>query len=119
VATLELRGIRVVAIHGVLREERERAQPFEFDLDVHFDMAASARSDALNDTLDYARVLETALDVLGGPPCNLLERLAQMIGDAVLNLDSRVTSVDVALRKTRPPVPHDLSSAGVRLTVAR
>jgi dihydroneopterin aldolase len=119
VAALELRNIRVVAVHGVLPEERERAQPFDFDLTVAFDMAPSARSDELNDTLDYALVLQTAVDVVLGPPCNLLEHLAHKIGDAVLRIDTRVTAVEVALRKTRPPVAHDLASAGVRLTVSR
>ncbi len=116
---LELRGIRSLAIHGVLPEEREREQPFEFDLDVHFDMTKSAASDDLADTIDYGPVLDAALGVMHGPPCDLIERLATLMGEAVLDFDERITSVEVALRKTRPPVAHDFAWAGVRLTVTR
>ena len=118
-SVLEVRGVRVLAIHGVLPEERERAQPFEFDLDVRFDMAAAGASDELADTLDYSVIVQIAADVLGGPPCNLLERLATLMGEAVIASDTRIASVDVALRKMRPPVPHDLAFAGVRLSISR
>ncbi len=116
---LEVRGVRVLATHGVLPEERERAQPFEFDLDVHFDMTKAAASDELDDTVDYSYIVQLAVDVVTGPSCNLIEKLATDMGKAVLAYDERVTAVDVALRKTHPPVPHDLAWAGVRLTVSR
>ena len=32
---LELRGLRVLGVHGALTEEQSRAQPFEVDLDRH------------------------------------------------------------------------------------
>ncbi len=89
-SALEVRGVRVLAVHGVLPEERERAQPFEFDLDVCFDMCAAGASDDLDDTIDYAQIVQLAVDVLQGPPCNLIERLATQIGDAVLACDARI-----------------------------
>jgi dihydroneopterin aldolase len=116
---LSVRGVRVLGVHGVLDEERGRPQPFEFDLDVHFDMTRAAESDALEDTVDYASVVDAAVGVMKGEHRNLLERLAKLIGDAVLDADHRITRVDVELRKTRPPVGHDFASAGVHLTVNR
>ncbi len=116
---LEVRGVRVLATHGVLPQERERAQPFEFDLDVHFDMTKPGATDHLGDTVDYSHIVQLAVDVMNGPPCNLIEKLATEIGNAVLALDERITAVGVALRKTHPPLPHDLAWAGVRLTVSR
>ena len=111
--------MRVLAIHGVLPEERERAQPFEFDLDVRFDMSEAGATDDLDDTIDYGPIIDAVVDVMHGPPCNLIERLATLMGEAVLAFDDRISSVDVALRKTRPPVAHDFAWAGVRLTVTR
>ena len=35
---IELRGLRVLGVHGALPEEQERAQPFEVDLDVEADL---------------------------------------------------------------------------------
>lgn len=112
---LELRGLRVVASHGTLPEEQERAQPFEVDLDVEVDLARAADSDDLADTVDYGRVLERAAAVVAGGPFRLLEGLAGAIARAVL-ADQGALSVTVTVRKLRPPVPADLASVGVRLT---
>ena len=48
---VEIRGLRVMGTHGVLEEERQRAQPFEVDIDVETDLAAAGRSDDLTDTI--------------------------------------------------------------------
>ena len=118
-STLEIRGVRVLGIHGVLDFERENAQPFEFDLDVSFDMGPSGQSDALEDTVNYADVVDAAANVLRGPWCALLERLATLMGEAVLAVDTRIETVEVAVRKLEPPVPYRMTSAGVRVLTAR
>ena len=105
--------------HGVLEQEKVEPQPFEFDLDVRFDMSLAGATDALEDTVDYGALIDAAAAVVTGPWCALLERLALLMGDAVLATDLRIESVDVAIRKLEPPVPYEMASAGVRLTVAR
>jgi dihydroneopterin aldolase len=116
---LEVRGVRVMGTHGVLDKERVTPQPFEFDLDVAFDMSVAGVSDALDDTVDYAALIDAAAEVVTGPWCALLERLATLMGTAVLRVDKRIHSVDVVIRKLEPPVPYEMTSAGVRLTVSR
>ncbi|MHB8681343.1 MAG: dihydroneopterin aldolase [Acidimicrobiales bacterium] len=115
---IEIRGLRVDAVHGVLDEERRSRQPFEVDLDLHVDLAAAAGADDLELTADYAAAIEAARRVLGGAPRRLLETLAADIADAVL-ADGRVEAVTVSVRKLRPPVAHRLASAGVRVTRRR
>ena len=112
---LELRGLRVTGVHGALPEEQTRAQPFEVDLDVAVDMAVAGRSDDLADTLDYGALVEMVAKVVSGERFQLLERLAERIAEVVLG-DARATSVTVAVRKLRPPVPVDMATAGVRIT---
>ena len=116
---LEIRGVRVMGTHGVLESEQVTPQPFEFDLDVHFDMALPGATDELGDTVDYAALIDAAAAVITGPWCALLERLAMRMGSEVLAVDARVDSVDVAVRKLEPPVPYEMTSAGVRITVSR
>ena len=115
---IELRGLRVLGVHGALPEEQVRAQPFEVDVDVEADLGAPGQSDALDDTLDYGAVVEMVARVVTDERFALLERLAQRIADRVLD-DPRARSVTVAVRKLRPPVPVDLASAGVRITRSR
>jgi dihydroneopterin aldolase len=114
---IELRGLRVVGTHGVLPEEKSRAQPFEIDLDLWVDLALAAGSDRLADTVDYAGVVAGVVALVAGPTSyELLEALAGAIADTTLASDLRITAVTVALRKLQPPLPADIASVGVRLT---
>ncbi len=116
---IRLGGLRLVGTHGVLDEERARAQPFEVDLVLCVDLGRASASDALDDTVDYGAVVDAVAAVLAGPHVALLERLAGRITDVVLDLDARIVSVTVSVTKLRPPVPHDLATAAVRLTRMR
>jgi 7,8-dihydroneopterin aldolase/epimerase/oxygenase len=116
---IQLRALRVVGTHGVLAEEKARAQPFEVDLDLTVDLAVAAVTDRLSDTVDYGEVVETAAAIVAGRSFELLEALAGAIAEAVLASDLRITAVTVHLRKLRPPVPLDLGTVGVRITRRR
>lgn len=116
---IELRGLRLVGVVGVLPEERTRAQPLELDVDLAVDISSAGSSDALDDTVDYGAVCDTLSEVVAGLRPELLERLAVVAAEAVLALDPRIESVELAVRKLRPPVPHALASSGVRVTRSR
>lgn len=114
-ARIELRGLRLVGVHGFLPHEQERAQPFEVDIDVEADLEAAERSDELSDTLDYGALARAAANVVTGEQWKLLERMAARIADEIGG-DDRVRSVRVTVRKLRPPVPLDMASAAVSVT---
>jgi 7,8-dihydroneopterin aldolase/epimerase/oxygenase len=116
---IELRGLRVLGRVGILPTERAQDQPLEIDLDLEVELAAAGVSDSLDDTVDYAGVCDAAVAAVRDGHVDLLERLATKVADAALGLDPRIASVDVALRKLRPPVAHHLASAGVRLVRSR
>ena len=116
---IELRHLRILGTHGVLPEERDRAQPFAVDLDLEVDLAPAGTSDDLADTVDYGEVVDRVAAVVSGPRSyQLLEALAEAIAAEAL-IDSRVASVTVAVRKLRPPVATDIASVGVRVTRRR
>ncbi len=112
---IEVRGLRVVATHGVLAHERERPQPFELDLDLYLDTAPAGASDHLEDTLDYGEVVKRAAAVARERSFLLLEALAEAVAGALVDLDPRVGWVAVTVRKLRPPVAEDVGSIGVRV----
>jgi dihydroneopterin aldolase len=120
IGRIEVRGLRVVGTHGVLAEERARSQPFEVDLDLDVDLALSARTDRLEDTVDYGAVVEAAAAVVAGSRSfALLEALAHAVGTAALATSPLLEAVTVTLRKLRPPLAADVASVGVRLTIRR
>src|SRR3954452_3397759 len=116
---IELRGLRVVAVVGVLPEERERAQPFEVDLDVEADLSAAGASDDLADTIDYGHLVAVAETVVQTVRAQLLARVVQVLADEVLAADERIAAVEVTVRKLRPPVPADLATSAVRIVRRR
>jgi dihydroneopterin aldolase len=110
---IELRDLRVLGRHGVLAEEQERAQPFSLDIVAWLDMSAAQHSDDLADTVDYGALAQSAADVVAGRSYQLLEALAGRLADALLISDPRLESVEVTVRKLRPPLALDLASTGV------
>ena len=116
---IELRGLHLSGIVGVLDHERTQPQPLEIDLDLELDIAAAARSDDLHDTVDYGAVCGVASEVVAASSFALLEALAERIALAILDVDARILEVTVWVRKLRPPVAQQLATSGVRLSRSR
>jgi 7,8-dihydroneopterin aldolase/epimerase/oxygenase len=112
---IEVRDLRVTGVHGVLPEERERAQPFSVDLVAWVDLEAAQQSDELSDTVDYGALAQAAADVVAGRSYQLLEALAGRLASALLIVDPRIEAVEVTVRKLHPPLPLDVGSTGVRV----
>ena len=112
---IQLPGLRVLCIVGVLPEERERPQPLELDIDIFSDLAAAGESDELNDTVDYGAVTETVTEICLRAKAQLLERLAQLVAEHLLEFDG-VVAVTVTVKKIRPPVPSEITFTAVQIT---
>ena len=116
---IELRELRCSAVVGVLAEERDRAQPLSFDLDLARPFAEAAINDDISETTNYADVLTLTTRVATEGRYLLLETLAYRVAYEILESDAEIESVTVAVRKLRPPVVEDVASVGVRCTVHR
>ena len=115
---IEIRGLRVLGIIGVNPEERHRQQPFEIDLDLEADLSLAGKSDQLAETIDYGLAVAVAERVVRTESHLLLERVAQRIAEDLLALD-RIDGVTVTIRKVRPPLPQDVTTAAVTITRRR
>lgn len=116
---IEIRGLRVLAICGVLPEERDRPQPFEIHLDIEADLDAATRSDALEDTIDYGAVCDAVAELARGARFDLMEAFAGSIIDRVLADQPAALAVEATVRKLRPPVALHLATAAIRIRRAR
>ena len=112
---IQLRGLRVTCVVGVLPHERESAQPLEIDVDLFADLSAAGESDVLADTVDYGSVTQQVEDRCIAERAELLERLAHVIATELAGIEG-VVAATVTVRKLRPPVPNDLASSAVRVT---
>jgi 7,8-dihydroneopterin aldolase/epimerase/oxygenase len=116
---IEIKDLRVMGVHGVLAEERERSQPFSLDIVAWLDTTAAQRSDALADTVDYGELARVAAEVVEGRSFALLEALAGRLADALLIVDHRLEAVEVTVRKLRPPLALDVASTGIQVLRSR
>lgn len=116
---IELRGLRLAGVVGVLPHEQVQPQPLELDVDLRLDLAPAGQSDALGDTADYGALCAVAEQVVTTTRYALLEALGEHLARALLDADDRIDEVTVTVRKLRPPVSQQLSTSGVRLVRTR
>lgn len=116
---IELRGLRLAGVVGVLPHEQAQAQPLELDLDIRLDLAVAGTSDDLGDTADYGALCAATEQVVTTSSYALLEALAERVAATLLAADPRIAAVTVWVRKLRPPVAQQLSTSGVRITRGR
>lgn len=107
-------GLRVETRVGWSDEERAAPQPVLVDLDVEIDAAASARSDDLSDTVDYAAVISEVARYVAARDERLLERLASEVADLVSAMNG-VKRVSVEIAKEVVPVPEEVARVAVRV----
>jgi 7,8-dihydroneopterin aldolase/epimerase/oxygenase len=113
---LAVRGIEAFGHHGVLDSERRDGQVFVADLVLGLDTRGAARSDDLQDTVDYGGLVARVLRTIESDPVDLIETLAERIADTCLE-DRRVRTVEVTVHK--PHAPIEAVFADVTLTITR
>ncbi|MDR0416011.1 MAG: 2-amino-4-hydroxy-6-hydroxymethyldihydropteridine diphosphokinase [Propionibacteriaceae bacterium] len=112
---IELTGLEAWGRHGVF--DFEKAAPQLFRVDVQADLApVPDRPDDLAATVDYGRVSRAVAEVVAGPPCELVETLAEHVAGAVLGLGG-LAAVAVTVHKPQAPLPEPF--ADVAVTVRR
>ncbi len=113
---LAVRGIEAVGHHGVLDFERRDGQVFVVDLVLGLDTRAAARSDDLQDTVDYGTLVAAVKKLIESDPVDLIETLAERISTVCL-ADERVEWSEVTVHK--PDAPIEATFSDVALTIFR
>lgn len=110
-----LKGLVFYGYHGTLPEERRLGQRFIVDVTLDTDLRRAGTSDELNATVNYAEVLTLVKAIVEGPPCKLIETVAERIAKRLLAV-KRVTAVDVCVKKPQPPLKDAvMEHAGVQI----
>lgn len=115
---IRLTGLKFSGRHGWFDAERKRDRTFTVDLEVSLSLEAASRSDALEDTLDYNALAETAGAIVTGESIRLIERLAGAIAESIL-AEHPVSAVEVTVHKPTPDVVGAPVEASVTLRRSR
>ncbi|MDQ3822419.1 MAG: dihydroneopterin aldolase [Actinomycetota bacterium] len=111
--TVEVAGLELHGRHGVLEEELRSGQRFLFDVWLEVP-AEAAKSDRLEDAVDYREVVAVVREVSDGRAFRLLEALAGAVAEALLGRFP-VERVRVRVRKpdVRLAAPVELAAVSV------
>ena len=114
---LEVSGLELFSHHGALEEERRYGRKLLFDLRLEMGDEA-ARSDRLEDAVDYRDVVDAVKEISDGRQFTLLEALARAVADEVL-LRFPVEHVHVRVRKVGSSVGAPVEWTAASVDVAR
>lgn len=101
--TIALTGMEFHAFHGCLPEERRDGNLFVVDFECEYEISEAARSDRLEDTLDYGSIYDIVADQMA-IPSNLLENVAARIAEAIVSAHPELEHFSVKVAKRNPPV---------------
>jgi len=100
-----LRDLRVEAVIGIWGWERKIRQTVSIDLDMSADIKKAAKSDSVDDTLNYKLVAKRLQQFVGDSSFQLVETLAEKIAAIVLD------EFDVAWVRVRVNKPGAIRGA--------
>jgi dihydroneopterin aldolase len=113
---IHLTGIRGYGYTGFLPEEQALGQWFEVDVKLWLDLSQPAKTDNIEDTIDYRRVIGLVQKLLKTSKFALVERLAGVIADGILEDSDGISQVQVILSKTAAPIPDFSGKISIELT---
>jgi 7,8-dihydroneopterin aldolase/epimerase/oxygenase len=114
--SIHLTGICCYGYTGYLAEEQVLGQWFEVDVKLWLDISTAAKTDAIEDTVDYRSVIAKVQHLVKTSKFALIERLVATIADSILIECDRVTKVQVTLSKPAAPIPDFGGKITIELT---
>jgi dihydroneopterin aldolase len=79
-----LKDLRIDTVIGIYDWERRTRQTVILDIEIGTDITKSAKSDAIEDTLNYKAVAKRILSFVEGSNFQLIETLAERVADILL-----------------------------------
>jgi dihydroneopterin aldolase len=111
---ITLTGLTARGNHGVYDFEREAGQSFVIDVILELDLDHAAATDDVTDTVHYGQLADRLVEIITGPPVNLIETLANRLATACL-ADTRVDAVTVTVHKPQAPIQHAFGDVAVTI----
>lgn len=111
---IEVTGQRLYAFHGCLSEEARIGSQYEVNLMVDVSDERSARSDRLDETVDYVLLARIAREEMA-VRADLLETVVARIGERILREAPAAHWAQVRVAKLSPPIDADVERVTVQM----
>ncbi len=117
--TVIIKNLKLFCYHGVNPEEKVEGQNFVFDIEACIDLSLPCKTDNVEDTVSYAKVIKTVRRVAQSEKNDLIERVAERVADAVLSEYEKVNSVRVTVKKPEAPIKAEFDYVAVSVERSR
>lgn len=115
---IKLENIHVFANHGCLKEETKIGSEYRVDLEVKADLKKSAKTDDLDDTVDYV-LLNNIVKEEMAIPSKLLETVAKRIMKRIFKESKMVKKTSISVSKINPPIGGDVEMVTIKMVSTR
>ncbi len=112
---IRIEGIEFYGFHGVSPEEKQVGHRYSVDVTLHGDFTKACETDDLADTVSYSDVARLIVEIGAREKFNLLERLASVLADAILERFPTVTELTLTATKLHPPAKVIVDRASVEV----
>lgn len=111
-----INGLKVFAYHGVNPDEKQNGQTFILDITAYRSLEKACKTDNINDTVSYAKILKTAVNVMNENKYDLIEKAADRVAQQILLDFNTISSVDVCLKKPQAPINANFNYVAVEIS---
>ncbi|MGX7111625.1 dihydroneopterin aldolase [Gemella cuniculi] len=115
ITKLFVKNIEVFAHHGLFPEENKLGQNFIFEVECDVKYKTALFNDNINDSVSYADITQTIVEVTTQSTFNLLERLAGEILKNLFNKFPEITYIKLKINKPAAPIKYHFEECGVMI----
>lgn len=112
---IRVSDIKIFTNHGCLEEEAKIGSEYRVNIEVKTNLNISAKSDDLNDTVDYVLLNKIAKEEMM-VRSKLLEHVAQRILNRIFNESQMIEEATVSVSKINPPIGGNVGEVTIILS---
>jgi dihydroneopterin aldolase len=108
-----LKGMKIYAYHGCLKQENIIGGNFKINLMVKTNLKKASKSDRLKDTIDYSllyEIIENEMKIKSF----LIENVCERILDSLFNSFPYIIKASLEISKLNPPIDGDIKEIAVK-----
>lgn len=109
-----LTGIEIYGHHGCTVEEQTRGQIIKVDAEIFLDLSKSGKTDNLDDTVDYSKILFDVEKIVAGKSRKLIETVAEEVAEKILTYE-KISAVKITLHKPFANLPIKYDDVAVEI----
>ncbi|WP_296403007.1 dihydroneopterin aldolase [Psychrobacter sp.] len=110
---VKVKGLKVNAVIGVFDWERAIEQPLLIDITMATDTSQAAKSDDINDAVNYKAVCDDITELCQKTKALLIERLAELIAEFILD---KYDTTEVEVSVAKPDAIKEADLVAVQIT---